>query len=239
MIHVAGKHEAASAVDPNWASNNSIFFNSDISGYHNPWYFTFDPSNPAETGKSRPLFSEPVAEEFGAVQWYLSRHGSGALNSTKLVFLSYCNGRSKLYICDVANGTQSVVQTPYANIQYVHGDGKGKVVMLGQPADAAEVLTELTLDADGKPQLKSLIPPPAENDELPSSFISVGEYKALTLHLDNRTCHITYYAPKNPYYQGFADEKPPVVVYIHGGPPLMAAANLDWSKQFFTSRGWA
>lgn len=173
------------------------------------------------------------------MQWYLSRHGSGAISPTKLAFLSFCDGRSKLYICDVAHGTQSVVQTPFANIQYVHGDGRGKVVMLGQPADGPEALTELTIDEHGEPHLKSLSPPPEESDELPSSFISVGVYKALTLPPDNRTCHVTYYAPKNPHYQDLSGEKPPVVVYIHGGPPLMAAANLDWSKQFFTSRGWA
>ena len=227
-------------MDPVWSSNSSIFFISDVSGYHNPWQFTFDPSNPAETGKARPILSTPVNEEFGSVQWWLSRRGLGALSPTTLAITSYCNGRSKLYICDVSKGTQSVLETPYAHIQYVHGDARGKVVMLVQPANAAEVLTELTIDTNGNPQLKALMPLPTENHRLPSAFISVPEYHSLVLPPDNRTCHINYYAPKNPnFHGGLPSEKPPVVVYIHGGPFLMAYPNLDWSKQFFTSRGWA
>ncbi|KAJ6494884.1 Alpha/Beta hydrolase protein, partial [Mycena vitilis] len=75
---------------------------------------------------------------------------------------------------------------------------------------------------------------------LPSSFISPAQYFELTLPPDGRTCHINYYAPKNPNYDGgLPGEKPPAVVLIHGGPFYMESANLDWAKQFFTSRGWA
>jgi dipeptidyl aminopeptidase/acylaminoacyl peptidase len=229
-----------SAVDPNWSSDSSLFFLSDISGYHNPWHLTFDPTNPGGTSKASPLLHMPVKEEFLAPQWWLSCHGCGALSPTLLAFLSFHEGRSKLYICDVVKGTCLEVDTPYAHIQYMHGNGKGKVVMLGQPANAAEVLTELTIDANGNPHLKSLTPPLAENEKLPTSFISVGSYQTVTLPPDGRTSHLIYYAPKNPNYSGgLLGERPPVVVNIHGGPFLMETANLDWSKQFFTSRGWA
>lgn len=239
-VHVDGKTEVVSAQDPNWNSNNSIFFFSDSSGFHNPWKFTFDPAKPLEDGIASPILAEPVEEEFGAPQWWLSRHGSGALSETHVAFTSFRKGRSTLYICDVNKGTLSEVPTSYAHIQYVHGDGKGKVVFLGQPADAGEVLVELTLDGSGKPQLKSLSPPATENEKLPSSFISPGVYYELKLPPNDRTCHLTYYAPKNPNYDGgLHGEKPPVVVLIHGGPFYMEPANLDWSKQFFTSRGWA
>lgn len=239
-IHVAGEHETVSAIDPNWSSNTSLFFVSDISGYHNPWVFTFDPSDPSKTGKASPLVHTPIKEEFGAPQWWLSRHGCGALSPTQIAFLSFRNGCSKLYIGDIAQRTLEEVQTPYAHIQYMHGDGKGKVVMLGQRAEAGEVLTELTIDTHGKPQLTSLSPPPVENNTLPSSLISVGICQEITLPPDNRTCYIIYYPPKNPnYHKGLLGEKPPVVVHIHGGPFFMSTANLDWSKQYFTSRGWA
>ncbi|KAJ6612726.1 alpha/beta-hydrolase [Mycena sp. CBHHK59/15] len=238
-IHVAGKTELVAAQDPNWASDNTVFFTCDVSGYHNPWKFVFDPAHPAK-GKASPILPEPIKEEFGTPQWWLSRHGSGALSETTVAFLSFRYGRSILYMCNLVLGKIREVPTPYAHIQYMHGDRRGKVVMLGQPADAGEVLIEMTLDSDGNPQLKSLSPPPIENEDLPSSFISPGEYFALSLPPDDRTCHITYYAPKNPNYDGgLPGEKPPVVVLIHGGPFYMESANLDWSKQFFTSRGWA
>jgi hypothetical protein len=237
-IHVAGKTGAIAAQDPNWASNNTIFFTCDVSGYHNPWKFIFDPSDPV-AGKASPILREPIAEEFGAPQWFLSRHGSGALSESKVAFVSFSEGCSVLHICDLITGDIRTVSRSFAHIQYLRGDGRGKVVMLGQPADAGEALIELMLDNDGNPQVKTLSPP-VENPELPSSYISAPKYFALTLPPDNRTCHINYYPPKNPNYDGgLPGEKPPVVVLVHGGPWYMETANLDWTKQFFTSRGWA
>ncbi|KAI3612802.1 peptidase s9 prolyl oligopeptidase [Moniliophthora roreri] len=130
----------------------------------------------------------------------------------------------------------------YAQIEYTYGDGKGKVVMLGLPADADEVLVSLTLDSNGQPKLTPLLPPTADGNDVGLSleYVSEGEYYALTLPPDGRTCHITYYAPRNPKYDGgLPGEKPPIVVNIHGGPWYMESANLNWMKQFYTSRGWA
>ncbi|KAJ7512848.1 alpha/beta-hydrolase [Mycena galericulata] len=238
-IHVAGKSEAIAAQDPNWASNNTLFFTCDDGGYHNPWKFVFDSGNPA-AGKASRILREPIEEEFGAPQWFLSRHGSGALSETKVAFVSFFEGCSVLYICDLTLGKIRKVPTSFAHIQFMRGDRCGKVVLLGQPANAGEFLAELTLDGDGNPQITSLSPPAVENPNLPSAFISPAKYFALTLPPDNRICHINYYPPKNPNYDGgLPGEKPPVVVLIHGGPWYMETANLDWTKQFFTSRGWA
>ncbi|CAL1697640.1 unnamed protein product [Somion occarium] len=239
-VHVAGKHEQIVAQDPSWTGNNSLHLICDISGYLNPWKFTFDPSDLASTGKAAPITAEPIEEEFGFPQWWLSRHGSGALSNHKIAFLSFKNALSKLYIADLNDGTLTEVPTPYAHIQYMHGDGKGHVVALGSPAGALEELMELTLDPSGKPLIKSLSPPAQEHPRLPSSHISLPQYYALKLAPDNRVCHVTYYGPKNPDYDGgLPGEKPPIVVLIHGGPFYMEPAALDWTKQFWTSRGWA
>ncbi|KAJ7707638.1 Alpha/Beta hydrolase protein [Mycena rosella] len=238
VVLVAGKTEEIAAQDPSWASNDTIFFTCDVSGYHNPWKFTFQGTDVAG-GKASPILPEPVQEEFGAPQWFLSRHGSGALSATKVAFTAFREGRSVLYVCDLDLGQLVEVPTPYAHIQYMHGNRQGKVIMLGQPADAGEVLAELSLDTHGNAQLKSLSPPPVEDAKLPSACISSAKYLALILD-DGRICHVNYYAPKNPNYDGgLPGETPPVLVQIHGGPFYMENSNLEWSKQFFTSRGWA
>ena len=227
------------AQDPSWTANGSLHFVCDISGFLNPWKFTFDPSNLAG-GKAEPILSSPLEEEFGFPQWWMSRHGSGALNDNKVAFLSFKQALSKLYIADLKERTLMEVPTHYAHIQYMHGDGNGRVVALGSPAGANEELVELTLDASGNPILKSLSPPPVPHPRLPSTHISLPQYHALRLQPDNRLCHVTYYGPKNPDYDGgLPGEKPPIVVLIHGGPFYMEPAALDWTKQFWTSRGWA
>ncbi|KAJ7583310.1 alpha beta-hydrolase [Mycena floridula] len=229
--------EAVSAQEPNWACDDTLFFVSDISGFHNPWKFTVDD---LASGKASAVLPEPIAEEFAVPQWWLSCHASGALNDHAIVIFSFVQGRSRLYLCDLLDGSLVHIPTPYAHIHYLHGDAKGKVVFLGKPADSGEVLVELTLDAAGKPQMRSLSPPPEPSDNLPLSHVSVREYYRLSLAPDNHTCHVTFYPPKNPQYDGgLAGEKPPVVVFIHGGPWYMETAALDWTKQFFMTRGWA
>ncbi|KAL4256389.1 Xaa-Pro dipeptidyl-peptidase/Cocaine esterase [Pleurotus pulmonarius] len=242
--HVAGKHGSVSAQDPGWASDNTLFFFCDASGYQNPWKFTFEPTNLAAAGKASPILATPIEEEFGAPQWWLSRHGSGALNATTVAFLSFRQARSTLYVCDIVKGSLVEVPTNFAHIQYMHGDGKGKVVMLGQPSDSGEVLSELVLNDDGQPTVRPVATHeasiPSLGSLLPHDSISTPKYYDLTLSPDNRVCHVTYYGPTNTEYDGgLPGERPPVVVLIHGGPFYMEPSALDWSKQFFTSRGWA
>ena len=47
------------------------------------------------------------------------------------------------------------------------------------------------------------------------------------------------YEPNNPDYTGNADEKPPLLVRIHGGPTGMTSRSLCMKIQYFTSRGFA
>lgn len=239
-MYVAGKHESISAVDPSWTTSNSIHFTNDVSGFQNPWQFTFDPSDLTGTGKASPILPEPIESEFGMPQWFLSRHSSGALTDTKVAFMAYKGTpHSKLYIADVKDGSLTEVPTPYALIQYMVGNGKGKVVALGEAATADEQLFELVLDKKGKPVINVIKTKHSGNMPSPEE-LSTPEYHVLTLAPDNRKCYVTYYPPKNPKYDaGLVDEKPPVVVLVHGGPFSMEAPILDLSKQFWTSRGWA
>ena len=173
-------------------------------------------------------------------QWFLSRHSSGALTDTKIAFMAYTGTpHSKLFIADVSDGSLTEVPTPYALIQYIVGNGEGKVVGLGEPATADEQLFELVLDQSGKPTINVLQTKHSGSVPGPEA-LSTPEYHVLNLTPDNRKCYVTYYPPKNPNYDiGLADEKPPVVVLVHGGPFSMEAPVLDLSKQFWTSRGWA
>ncbi|KAF8589755.1 alpha beta-hydrolase [Ramaria rubella] len=239
-MHIAGETEKIVAQDPNWTSNSCIVFFSDVSGYLNPWMFSFDPADIVSTGKASPILSEPMEEEFGRSQWFLSYHAIGALSETRVACCSFRSGVSTLHVCDLSKRTIVEIPTDFACINYVHGDGKGKAVLLGQPGNAGDVLAELSSDAAGEYQLKSLSPPQVENEKLPSSFVSAGEHRTFQLPPDNRTCHVTYYPPKNPNYSGgLPGERPPVLTFVHGGPWYMEPSNLNWSKQFYTSRGWA
>ena len=47
------------------------------------------------------------------------------------------------------------------------------------------------------------------------------------------------YRPKNPDYSPGEQEKPPLLLRVHGGPTGMASRSLNMKTQYFTSRGFA
>jgi dipeptidyl aminopeptidase/acylaminoacyl peptidase len=51
------------------------------------------------------------------------------------------------------------------------------------------------------------------------------------------TAHAFYYPPANPEFEGPADERPPLIVQIHGGPTGHSPPELDPEVLFWTSRG--
>jgi len=74
------------------------------------------------------------------------------------------------------------------------------------------------------------------SESLPASYLSVPEAIVWTGH-DGETVHGLYYAPTNPEYEGTG--KPPLVVYVHGGPTSQAQAGYSPVAQFFATRGFA
>ena len=66
---------------------------------------------------------------------------------------------------------------------------------------------------------------PAQSIEFPSN--------------DDRPAYALYYAPRNPEFVPPDGEKPPLLVWSHGGPTGAASGVLDMSIQFWTTRGFA
>ncbi|GAA0335697.1 hypothetical protein GCM10008967_27810 [Bacillus carboniphilus] len=55
----------------------------------------------------------------------------------------------------------------------------------------------------------------------------------------DKTAHAILYRPKNADYKAPADEKPPLLVHVHGGPTGMSSSILNLTNQYWTSIGFA
>ncbi|KZP22880.1 alpha/beta-hydrolase [Athelia psychrophila] len=84
----------------------------------------------------------------------------------------------------------------------------------------------------------------------PSSIVFLGKLThrpprivvcSVNISSGEQPLHIVFFLPTNAQYSGSSVpyERPPSIVSIHGGPTKMASQDFDWTKQFFTSRGWA
>lgn len=247
--HIAGHPRTIAAIDPKWLTPTSGIFLSDEGGWSNPFIFEIDTSHPEAPPVVERALQQIIPEEFGGSQYWLSSSFSAHLGYKKVAFMSYRRGSTILSIIDFSRPLEErkrmELLMSYSNIQYMHGNGEC-VVFLSQFPTSEEELTELRLDSVGEPIQTSLLPPQTRHPDLRSEYISSPEYFCLTLpavpdtKLPRRNCHVTYYPPKNPHYSGGKpDEKPPVIVTVHGGPTYTEWSSLDWKKQFWTSRGWA
>jgi dipeptidyl aminopeptidase/acylaminoacyl peptidase len=56
---------------------------------------------------------------------------------------------------------------------------------------------------------------------------------------DGEHSHAWYYPPKNHLYQAPPDDKPPLLVMVHGGPTSRCDSALNYQRQYWTGRGFA
>ncbi|EIW87444.1 alpha beta-hydrolase [Coniophora puteana RWD-64-598 SS2] len=236
-IIVAGKCGKDVATEPLWISAHQLLVVSDISGYLNPYLATVSCSkSQMDVGavhvETEPLFHDGMEEDFGEPSWMLGWSSYAALDENHVVLTSFRSGRAQIYVYDLRSKASEEINTPFAVIQYVHSLKNGKVVFLGKASDREPAVVEF----DGtvfKPLTKS-------KDPLYSvGYISQPQPMSPADETGN-TYHAILYGPTNPSYEGGeGDERPPAVVYVHGGPTWLTDQALDWKKQYFTSRGWA
>jgi dipeptidyl aminopeptidase/acylaminoacyl peptidase len=258
---VAGKKGRVSACYPLFASNDILLFTNDESGWIAPWKYD------VATGEAGPVLSNAIKEDFGGPMWALGerfpyaivRGGKGA------VWIATRDGRDVVYYLDIAAGEAKEALTPFVQINFPcvirREDGEQEVVVFaaagvdvkkkivwaflshllsgssptfhtdfGPLAAAAGATTTTTLSSDSSK-------PPVLSRQL----VSVPKPITLELPGGEGPLHVVFYAPHNPRYDGSSvdGEKPPCVVNVHGGPTGYEPQGLNWSKQYFTSRGWA
>lgn len=243
--HIAGESRKVSACYPSWISSDNILFLSDVSGYYNPW--TYILSAP----EARAVLREPIPQDFdGPVPaWQLGWQFYVVLpGGSHGVFAAMRDGRSLLYLVDLASGDFTILDSPYTVVEYMRWvpaekkilfqgslpDDYFKTVWLSitpaSPLSSSKYKLEQIADKSGKPSALA---------ELPSGYVS--RPRPLTLEAPNGdVLYAIYWPPTNPNYSGGLDgETPPCVVSLHGGPTSLTMQVCSMGRLFFTSRGWA
>ena len=131
-------------------------------------------------------------------------------------------------------GAVTPLETQFTAIDHLHVGG-GAAVFVGGSFTVPAGLYRMDL-ASGDAELIRATRPPIDEDVA----ACIAAPRAITFPSgDGAEAHAFHYAPCNPAFEGPQDEKPPLVVMIHGGPTAPAKAALDLTVPFFTSRGFA
>jgi dipeptidyl aminopeptidase/acylaminoacyl peptidase len=208
----------SSIFQPLWSPTNELYFVSDKTGWWNIY----------RADKNGPTNICPMEAEVGEPLWFLGASTYGFLGD-QILFTYNKNGLWKLGLLDPKKKTWKPLNRACSTIHQIRGV-KDRVRFLECYGNQGEKLIEI--DAQGR--VKVLNETPLKVEE---KYISQGKHIAYPS--GNRTAYAFYYAPRNDDFTASSNEKPPLVVMIHGGPTAQASGNFAMEKQFWTSRGFA
>lgn len=210
-----------SIFQPQWSPAGELHYVSDRTGYWN--LYRYD-------GGAVPLHAREA--EFGQPQWVFRMSTYGFAHDGRIL-AAYCeHGRWSLGLLD-GSGELDPVPTPYSQIDSVTVRGAAAVFRAASPTQAP-ALARLDL---GSRRIETL----RESAEIPEqarSYFSAPSSEYFRSE-DGTAVHAFLYKPRNPDFEAPPEEKPPLIVRVHGGPTAAASDALSLTVQFWTSRGFA
>jgi dipeptidyl aminopeptidase/acylaminoacyl peptidase len=200
---------------PEWGATGELHWVSDRSGWWNLYSEAGQLTDErAELGVPHWLFG-------GATYAFLE---DGAIACVRIE-------RAVARLCLLRHGQLEDVGLPYTSFGYpcLRARGQRLIFVAASPEQEAAVVS--WSEADGATELRR-----ASDEPLDRTLVSIP--RAIEFEsAGGRTAHAFYYQPVNPGFEGPADERPPLIVQIHGGPTAYAAPELDPATLFWTTRG--
>jgi dienelactone hydrolase len=232
--------EAESVLAPVWRDDRSLYVISDRSGWWNLYVADL---------LAFPRALCPREEEFAGPLWQLGLRPYAVLGDGRLAVI-HGTGETRLAVLDPDSGRLTDLDLPYqVFVAGVSASGQTVAALAGGPAVPTTVITVevrtpggiggvvppgASTASGGKPQVRELS---RSTDSLPDpAYLPVPRAARLT-GPSGSVVHAIVYPPANPAVRGPEGERPPYIVWVHGGPTSQVVPRLDLEKAFFTSRG--
>ncbi len=214
--------EAESIFQPAWSPDGVLHFVSDRTGWWNLYRW--------REGEIEPLL--PMEAEFGLPQWVFGLSTYDFESPTRLICTYSQNGVSYLARLDTEAETLTPIEIPYTNVSGPNVGAQGIALRVGSATEPSSIAL---LD----PETEKLTILRRSSQRVPRPAY-LSEPEPVEFPTENgQTAHGLFYAPKNDVYEAPEDERPPLLVFIHGGPTGSASSTLDLKLQYWTSRGFA
>ena len=216
-----------SVLEPCWEPDGSLLFLSDRTDWWNLYRWT--PGSDIE-----PVVR--VDAEIGVPSWVFASARYAALDDGRVVFARWRDGVDGLAVRE-ADGALVDLDVPFSAVAAVHEAGPGAVVVVAGSPTAEPGVHRVDVATSDVETLRAPRDLGLDRDQ-----ISVPEHITFT-SVDGtgapRQAHAQFYPPASVAARGPADERPPLLVQIHGGPTSAATPVLNVGVQYWTSRGFA
>src|SRR6266566_1473748 len=233
--------DTESVLAPVWRDDRSLYVISDRSGWWNLYVADL---------LAFPRALCPRDEEFAGPLWQLGLRPYAVLGDGRLA-VAYGTGETRLGVLDPDSGRLTDLDLPYqVFVSGVSAAGQTVATIAGGPAVPTTVIGVEVPSAGGLGGDQGFVPPGgtaggnARVRELSRSAGSLPDPAYLPVPRAARltgpsgsVVHAFVYPPANPAFRGPEGERPPYIVWVHGGPTSPVVPRLDLEKAFFTSRG--
>ena len=214
--------ESESIFQPEWSPEGVLHFVSDRTGWWNLYRW--------REGTVEPLC--PKAAEFGLPQWGFAMSTYAFQSAERIVCAYIENGYSRLAILDTATGELETIESHYTQIDGIRAAPGRAVFTAASPTESTSIV-QFDLNTRQFETLRR-----SSDVVIDAAYISVP--RAVEFPTENGlSAHAFFYPPCNRDYAAPDDERPPLLVKIHGGPTAATSATLRLGIQYWTSRGIA
>ena len=221
--HVAGGL-TESVFQPCWSPEGLVHFVSDRTNW---WNLYREDAPGAVTNLT------PTDAEFGVPMWVFGYATYAFLSDGRIAVAYRREGVHHLALLDPGSGEMLDLDLPFTCFDsYLSASGQRLAFIAGGAATPMQVVS---LDFATR-AVEVLCE--SERIEFDPGYVARPEPIAFPT-TDGRTGYAYHYPPTNPRAIGPETERPPLVVYVHGGPTSEVWPEYDLEVQYFTSRGFA
>jgi len=211
-----------SVLAPLWRDDTSLYVVTDWTG----WWNIYQVGLAGEP--SQALY--PAEEEFAGPLWQLGGRPFAMLGDGRLA-VSRGQGSMRLGLLDPETSELTDLDLPFTEFApALSADGTMIAGLAGGPMQPLAVV-RVDAAASRAEVLRR------EFEEMPDEAYLPTPRKVELEGRYGRVVHALVYPPTSPDATGAPDERPPYVVWVHGGPTGHTVGLLDLEKAFFTSRG--
>ncbi|KAM4121814.1 hypothetical protein ACB094_01G034200 [Castanea mollissima] len=237
-ICVAGSDSTLveSPTEPKWSPDGELFFITDRkNGFWNIYKWI--------ESENEVVAVYTVDAEFSGPLWVFGLNSYEFIQSNEKKNLIACsyrqNGRSYLGILDYVQGSLSLLDIPFTDIDNITS-GNHCLYVEGASAVNPSSVAKVILDEHKSRAVEfEIIWSSSPDSSKYKSYFSLPELIEFPTEVPGQNAYAFFYPPTNPVYQGSQGEKPPLLLKSHGGPTAETRGMLSLSIQYWTSRGWA
>lgn len=210
------------ALQPEWLSPTELIYSDDPNGRWGLHHAQVDGAQLVDA--PRPI--APTDADVGYGLWVLGNRWYRPLDDGRIVAVR-TNGSDTVVLID-AQGTATPLSVP-ATAHVSVDDARGPLVLLsGGAADAHAGLWCVNVNTGAVERVRG-------GGTVDTEWIPAA--RALTVDGAHGVVHAFDFAPRHPQVTAPTGEKPPYVVFVHGGPTAHVAGAASAAIAYYTSRG--